>query len=152
MKGFTTMKKITLIALILAMLSMGVCAHASEGDISVVSETSSMVKIEVAKEVVAERETTVEPELETVDKKNAPGVYDDKYYYDWEKWQNNYEYEVECWLGIKTNPLVEGKYGINPKRTEPWWDEWIEEMLSEGLIDQAWYDEMIEKGYIIEVD
>jgi len=82
---------------------------------------------------------------------------DDRYHRDWTKWQEDYEKEIELYLGIRTNhkrvpnPST-GKIGIQPERTEPWWDEWIEEMLSEGLIDQAWYDEMIEKGYIIEVD
>ncbi len=157
------MKKLSLIIVALLMLAMTICANAVESSEQIeLPETSSTVEsepvidnssvLEELEEQGSDVETSGPVVLGSVEPMLLNGNYDDKYHYDWDRWQKNYEYEVECWLGIKTNPLVEGQYGINPRRTEPWWDEWITEMLSERLIEQSWYDDMIAKGYIIEVD
>ncbi len=158
------MKKLSLLLIAIAMLSMSICANAVENnEISVVSETSSISVCEpVLEDVSSVFEGSVEqgnnvecsgPIVLGSNQMNANGNYDDKYYANYSYWCERYERLVELYLGITENPLdPERKTAINPKRTEPWWDEWIAEMLSEGLIEQSWYDEMIAKGYIIEVD
>ena len=156
------MKKITVALIALMMLTMTICANANEASSeSMFLETSSSVKNVPSQETVLESSTeefseitsdiAAVPVLGSTEQKDAPGEYDDKYHKNWKQWQSNYEEWVEYYLGIRDNPLND-TYGVHPERTEPWWDEWIAEMLSEGLIEQSWYDEMIAKGYIIEVD
>ncbi len=155
------MKKIIISLITATMLCMSISAQATQP--SQTSKTSSTSEISAASgdgTVSSESESVVDviaihQTVET-EQKNAhkPGEYDDKYHADYKGWCEKYEYFVESYLGITINPSdPDGtRRGINPKRTEPWWDEWIAEMLAEGLIEQSWYDEMVEKGYIIEVD
>ncbi len=155
------MKRITIALMAVITLSMSVSAHASQSTEN--EQKANMGASGVPSDVV---ETTIEnafpendditvqiAEIEQTDA-HKPGKYDDKYYADYKGWCENYEYFVKSYLGEIVNPAdPSGKRcGIKPERTEPWWDEWIAEMLSEGLIEQAWYDEMVAKGYIIEVD
>ncbi len=143
-------KRITVFVIALLMLAMTIYANAEgTSNKSVFSETGSFVETIPSQNIAFENDAeesfedvsdiSVAPVLGSAEPKNAPGEYDSKYFYDWIAWQKNFESYIE-------------NNKIKPERTEPWWDEWIAEMLSEGLIEQSWYDEMIAKGYIIEVD
>ena len=155
------MKKAIIVLIAATMLCMSISAQATQS--SQISKTSSTSEISAASNdstVPSKSESTVDviaihQTVET-EQKNAhkPGEYDDKYYANYDLWCENYEYFTKTYLGEIINPADPSgrRKGINPERTEPWWDEWIAEMLAEGLIEQSWYDDMIEKGYIIEVD
>ena len=154
------MKKIVIALIAATTLSMSVSAHASQSagneqkiDMDASCVQSNAIETMTEKAFSENDDITVQiAETEQMDA-HKPGEYDDKYYADYEGWCKGYERRVELFLGIITNELdPERKTAINPKRIEPWWDEWIAEMLAEGLIEQSWYDDMIAKGYIIEVD